>query len=318
MCPYCIAHIIVTMNLTRLPTPRTWSRVTAIRTPRITGIKPIKPVTNVSGRDRRDDVLTDYGKYVGECWYSAAQSSQLKTGTSQIRMICGKTIEIARTTHGRVFCRDWRVREKGGIVWIYMGKHTKPPEIFAPSQLGRSGWAHVYDELIIHAPHWAVMENVVDNAHVTIIHNKSTRGQFKSLVNISVDVDHDENVLTFRFPLLPRYKLYGYACATLPSNSFIEFQLPFGLRYIVFGCVTPIDHENTVIRFCSIRNIFPWRMFDSIFLNAMHTVLAEDKWILEKLRPDLQDQEFSVPLDAPQLAFRKMRKKMIDAGNEIV
>lgn len=288
--------------------------IKACQTPDIAAKKPIKPMFNA---DRRDNALAGYAKYVGECWYSAAQSRKLRKGTVKDIMICDKNVHLARTTQGRIFCRDWHVKEKGGIVWIYMGQNPNPGPIFSPPQFGRRGWAHVYDELVIQAPHWTVIENTLDSAHVTVIHSKSTRDQFKSAADVAVSVDDARNLLTFTFPILPQFKLYGYACATLPSNSYIEFQLPFGLRYVVFGCVTPIDQENTVIRFCSIRNILPWKVFDGVFLNAMHTVLAEDKWILEQLRPDLQDQEFSVNADGPQLAFRKMRKKVIDAGNEL-
>ncbi len=51
-----------------------------------------------------------------------------------------------------------------------------------------------------------------------------------------------------------------------------------------------------------------------MFARAMRIVLSEDKDILERLRPDDTEHEFSVAFDGPQLAFRKMRMKFVDRG----
>jgi len=47
---------------------------------------------------------------------------------------------------------------------------------------------------------------------------------------------------------------------------------------------------------------------------AMLKILNEDKDVVERLRPDLIDKEYSVRADLPQLHFRKLRQSWIDLG----
>lgn len=264
--------------------------------------------------DKRDVELHRDSLYVSECWYSLCNSKAIKKNSTTNVKICDSHISVSRTKKGRITCQQWRVRELGGIIFVYLGTADELPPIFKPKQFGKKGWAHVHDEVSVCAPHFTVFSNVIDQSHVPVVHQKSTNNQFKSLADVKLKVDDVKNTLTFTFPILPKFNLYGYACATLPSNSFIEFRLPFGLRYIVFGMVQPVDQYNSIIRFCSIRNILPYKMFNSIFLKAMHTVLSEDKEILEMLRPDDQEREFSGFFDVPQLTFRRLRDKYIDTG----
>lgn len=47
---------------------------------------------------------------------------------------------------------------------------------------------------------------------------------------------------------------------------------------------------------------------------AMLRILGEDKEMVERLRPELLGQEYSVRADLPQVAFRKLRQQYIDMG----
>lgn len=267
--------------------------------------------------DKRDQELYKRKMYLTNCWYSLALSKNVPPGKTTPIEVCGQRLLLSRAEDGSLTTSRWRVQERGGLVWVFVGDAPEPPPIFAPEQYGREGWEHVYDELEMKANHWMVFENVIDMAHVPVIHKSSTNDTFHSLPDLKVEVDEEHNAIKFVFPILREPFLPpvdGFACAVLPSNSFIEFRLPFGLRYIVFGTVMPVNETTSVVRFCSVRNILPWKLFNPVFARAMRIVLSEDKDILERLRPDDTDVEFSVAFDGPQLAFRKMRMKFIDRG----
>jgi len=51
-----------------------------------------------------------------------------------------------------------------------------------------------------------------------------------------------------------------------------------------------------------------------VLCRGMSNILGEDRVILEQLNPDEVAKEVSVKADMPQLTFRKMRKRYIDAG----
>jgi hypothetical protein len=46
----------------------------------------------------------------------------------------------------------------------------------------------------------------------------------------------------------------------------------------------------------------------------MLKILGEDKVIVEQLRPDLLQHEYSVRADLLQVAFRKLRQSYVDLG----
>lgn len=46
----------------------------------------------------------------------------------------------------------------------------------------------------------------------------------------------------------------------------------------------------------------------------MLKILGEDKEMVEMLRPDLLQHEYSVRADLPQVAFRRLRQSYVDLG----
>lgn len=132
------------------------------------------------------------------------------------------------------------------------------------------------------------------------------------------EVDEANNIIRFSFPLNIPFcgQLGGFATAVLPSNSFIEFRMPFGFKTVVFGCVMPVNQDNSVIRYCVMRNIMPFAWADPFFQSTVSSILQQDKDILEVLKPEATNFEVSSQFDAPQLAFRRMRKKHMEQLQE--
>ena len=111
------------------------------------------------------------------------------------------------------------------------------------------------------------------------------------------------------------------ARAMLPSTSTISFTLGGGLSFLTFVNTVPISATRSVNRFALARRlegaggaVFGAGAFDALARRAMLRILGEDKAMVERLRPERLEHEFSVRADAPQVAFRKLRQSWVDMG----
>jgi hypothetical protein len=57
-----------------------------------------------------------------------------------------------------------------------------------------------------------------------------------------------------------------------------------------------------------------WEGFDDYARAQMFKILGEDKVMVEKLRPEALEHEFSLGPDGPQVAFRKLRDEWVKMG----
>ena len=76
----------------------------------------------------------------------------------------------------------------------------------------------------------------------------------------------------------------------------------------------PISENRSINRFCLIRNFGGWEGFDSYARAQMLKILGEDKAMVELLRPDALEHEYSLGPDGPQVAFRKLRDEWVRLG----
>ena len=88
---------------------------------------------------------------------------------------------------------------------------------------------------------------------------------------------------------------------------------------ITFVNTVPVGPNKSVNRFALLRNfatrVGPLQpLADGYARNAMFGIMAEDKAMVETLRPELVAQEFNVRADLAQLEYRKLRQSWIDMG----
>jgi hypothetical protein len=89
---------------------------------------------------------------------------------------CGEHLSLYRDPQGVVQCSKYPVRELGNVVFVYRGEAEELPKIWHPPQFQQPGWRHFYGEVPIRANHWMVFENVIDMAHVLIVHKEAAPG----------------------------------------------------------------------------------------------------------------------------------------------
>jgi len=227
------------------------------------------------------------------------------------------------------------VVEKGGFLWVWYGTtdlpiQARPPIPMVP-ELEDTAWKAVYGEIEFECNHSAVFENALDMAHIHYVHASSFGNQKKPQIRDMECVSDSLGVTaTFKLHNKPASPFWNWskidevhvtAKAFLPSTSAISFTLGNGLSFTTFVNTTPISPDKSINRFALVRHldldkigIFNADIFDMWAERAMLKILNEDKDVVERLRPDLIDKEYSVRADLPQLHFRKLRQSWIDLG----
>ena len=87
---------------------------------------------------------------------------------------------------------------------------------------------------------------------------------------------------------------------------------------IIFDANTPIDENTTLTRWIMARNFFKGRWADRDSKRRVLEIFKQDAHIVERVRPELLpidlSEELSVKSDRLQIAFRRMRKRLIQKG----
>lgn len=85
------------------------------------------------------------------------------------------------TVQGRLGVRSFPLRERGGLVWIWMGDPALADEAPFPdidsTGVGRAGWATEYHPLATARARYALLiENLMDLSHISFIHSDTIPG----------------------------------------------------------------------------------------------------------------------------------------------
>lgn len=231
---------------------------------------------------------------------------------------------------------SYPVAEKGGFIWLFYGspslpEEQRPPIPFTP-ELEDPEWQVVYGEVEFEAGHASVFDNATDFAHIHYVHGSSFgNDEQPKLRNMKVVRDPYHITATFDLHNKPVNALWDWskvpevhilARAFVPSSSFIAFRLAHGLEFVTFVNTVPIDANRTVNIYALARKwsgdptgfVFNMPLWDTFADSAMQRIQGEDRVILDKVRPDLLDREFSLAPDMAQVAFRKMRQEFVQRG----
>jgi len=227
----------------------------------------------------------------------------------------------------------YTVVEKGGFIWLFYGSNKlradeRPPIPFVP-ELEDPTWKATYEEIEFEGPHFSVLENGIDFAHIFYLHDFGNKEK-PEIKDLKVESDpfsvtgtfdlHNKPVNAF-WALFQVPIVHVWAKAFLPSSSVVTFTLGGGLSFSTFVSTTPISKNRTINRFALVRKlnwdktgIFNSRIWDRFAKDAMLKIQNEDKGMIEQLKYDQLPAEYSVRADLFQVAFRKLRQQWVDLG----
>jgi phenylpropionate dioxygenase-like ring-hydroxylating dioxygenase large terminal subunit len=235
----------------------------------------------------------------------------------------------------RPLVETFPVREEGGFIWLWYGDAGVPEDVRAPlpiiPELSLPGWRAVHGEFTFDAPHQSVFENAIDFAHIHYLHSSSFGNQDAPKVrNMTAESDAWGVLSTFSInnkPVSPLWEwtrvpeVLVHAKALLPCTSVVGFTLAHNIKMITFVNTVPIDGNKSLNRFALLRNFahgpalgpLEW-VADRIAVRAMKQIMAEDKAMVDTLRPELVAKEVHVRADLVQVEFRKLRQQWLNLG----
>ncbi|KAI8463019.1 MAG: hypothetical protein J3K34DRAFT_159529 [Monoraphidium minutum] len=230
----------------------------------------------------------------------------------------------------RPLVSSFPVVEAGGFVWLFFGdlpEDLRPPipTTFVP-EIDDPKWHAVYGEIEFECGHWGVFENAIDMAHIHYLHSDSFGNQSQPRIHgMTAERPGPYHVESnFRIHNKPMNRMWDWtntgdsvpvtAKAMLPSTSAVTIELAHGVSMITFVNTVPISENKSVNRFCLIRNFMGWEGFDDYARAQMFKILGEDKVMVERLRPEALEREYSLAPDGPQVAFRKLRDEWMAMG----
>ncbi len=218
---------------------------------------------------------------------------------------------ISAEKRARYGATPLRVREIGGLIWLFTGPDPAGTEPAPPPALVEPGW-HVGFNQEIWNTHWTrAMENMLDMPHLPFIHGKSIGKDLKkklgpdTLLDVRIEPaefggriiskwDHEateENILKWRRP---------------NSMELHIMDQPKRKMYLHVYCI-PVDASHTKMLVASARTFFGSQVITWL-ATKFNNVLGEDRVVIETSTPaevPPPGDEPSVATDAPTLYFRK-------------
>ncbi|SIS67656.1 aromatic ring-hydroxylating oxygenase subunit alpha [Alicyclobacillus vulcanalis] len=198
--------------------------------------------------------------------------------------------------------RAYPACERGGIVWVYLGGESAPPEPDLFPELQGDAYRLVPYEAVWRAHLTRVVESVLDVAHLAFVHRRTIgRRTPASIPRVAFEVDERDGilirngggVLEYRFPQMWILR---------PAEGRGGF-----INFVTF---TPVDAETTRIFGYAGRTFARSVPFmDAVFRRYSLRVLCEDQRVVESQHPrpipEALRMEAHVPADAPQVRFRQ-------------
>jgi phthalate 4,5-dioxygenase len=109
-------------------------------------------------------------------WLPGALASELPQaeGESRTVRVLGENVTVRRDANGDVKATTYSVKERGGVMWVYLGPLKDAP------RLPKLEWTHVpashryVSKRIQHCNYLQNVEGEVDSSHVSFLHSKGT------------------------------------------------------------------------------------------------------------------------------------------------
>ncbi len=225
--------------------------------------------------------------------------------------------------------------EKYGWVWVFFGdapEDERPPIPPFP-EYDNPKFRAIRGEYHWNADAGRVVENGLDFAHAPYVHRGFMGDPDCGTIDeIKVDEQHEWGASAAHlYPAPPppaglwkyfRGKRDGVLARTSfhISGALMRLDLKISKRWnlIIFDANTPVDEDQTITRWITMRNFFTGAWADSDTRRRVVRIFDQDKEVLEEVKPielpyDLSE-EYSVQSDSLAILYRRMRKRLIERG----
>ena len=230
--------------------------------------------------------------------------------------------------------------ERYGYIWVFLGDlavDERPdiaplPHLTLTKGAHKIGYRAVTGEFTWNANYERVIENAVDISHTPFVHSGSFGNREQpEIEEFEIDDTEQSALATVHLTPPPAPGLWSRLYRTdgerppiktttglfFPNMSMLEVNLPLG-QMVIFTAAVPVDEHTTISKFTMLRNFFTGRWADADAKRRTLRIFKEDQMTVEGQRPELLPIDLAAELhvrsDAIQLAYRRWRRKNLDAG----
>lgn len=249
----------------------------------------------------------------------------------------GACDRIPANLEGRTIPRKARVDsypvvERYGFVWAFLGdlpEEERPPIPDWP-EFEDPSFRPVYGEFRWNANYERVLENGIDVAHTPFVHGGSFGNPDKPQIEEFAVQEHAWGA-EIEVTMEPQqskglwsrlYRADKPAITTrnawwLPNLIRLEVNLPLG-KMVLYDANIPFSETETLTKWVMLRNFFTGRWADGDARRRTMRIFRQDQVVVENQRPELLpydlSEELHVRSDAHQVAYRRRRRELLEAG----
>jgi phenylpropionate dioxygenase-like ring-hydroxylating dioxygenase large terminal subunit/uncharacterized protein (DUF2141 family) len=218
------------------------------------------------------------------------------------------------------------VREIGPLIWVYTGHDARGTEPDVPASLIDAQWVH-WSIVDPWRTHWTrAMENMLDMPHLGWVHRRTIGRQMR----VRADRGDEMEVRTIDEPW--GFRIEGSTQGGEAIVAGLEWRRPNGMilrlsskpgrQLLQHVYCVPETRETTRMILVTARDFGRYNPFMRLFDAANPIILAEDRGVVESIRPrevPHPSEEKSVATDEPTLRFRRWYLKHLAARrNDVV
>lgn len=227
---------------------------------------------------------------------------------------------------------SYPVIERYGWIWVFLGEAAEEdrPPLPVLEQWGDPKWRLIRGEYMWKANYARIVENGTDPSHAAFVHPAFGDRNQPEVDEFAVEQDaYSAYAVITMAPPAPKgiWKLNGRKRDPVTvKNGFhvsgahvrIEVQITATWKMVIFDVNTPIDENTTLTRYIMARNFMTLPMFDSDSRRRTLSIFQQDSAIMEYVAPELLPvylhEEVSVRSDAIMVAWRNIRRELIEKG----
>lgn len=225
------------------------------------------------------------------------------------------------------------VEERFGFVWAFLGdlpEAERPPLPRLP-HYDNPDLKKIYGSYTWKVNYERALENSLDIAHAPFVHGGAFGNRDEPEVP-EYEIEQDEWSAVTEVTLKPPpakglwSRLYKSKRPTgvrtkagffMPCVTLLEVNLPIGLM-VLLNFHIPIDEFTTITKWINMRSFFKGNWADGDARKRVLKIFEQDRVVLEEVRPELVPFDLSgelhVKSDANQIAYRRLRQKLIERG----
>jgi len=251
----------------------------------------------------------------------------------------GACVRIPANAAGMPIPRKARVDsypavDRYGWIWAFLGDlpEAERPPLPDLSGMEDASLHRLTGEFKWRAHYTRVMENAVDFAHAPFVHGsvfgdperpevaefEVEQNEWSAFATADVKASASKGLWRRMFGKQTEAPLISTTNGFwLPNITLLHVRLPLGDMFL-YDANVPVDEHTTITKWVQLRSFFKGRWADRDARRRVERIFLQDQRTVEAQRPELLPydlaDELHVKADGSQVAYRRMRRKLLERG----